>query len=36
MMINIAVEDSISGWIIKGIWSRDENLLKIYNILIEK
>lgn len=32
-MINFGVEDSITGWAIKGIWSQDENLRNIFKAI---
>jgi hypothetical protein len=35
-MLNYAVNDSIAGWTIGGIWTQDENIKNIYKLLTEK
>lgn len=35
-MLNFGVEDSITGWTIKGIWTQDDNIKNIYRSMTEK
>lgn len=32
-LLNFAIEDSHSGWVIKGIWTKDDSIKAMYNIL---
>jgi len=35
-MLNYGVNDSITGWAIKGIWTQDDNIKNVYKALTEK